>query len=420
MKAPAIKSINSCRICDSLEIESIFNLAETPPGDIFFRKKREAVSAEKYPLRVAICRDCGYLHLLDVLSPTLSYSNYVYRSSITVGLRAQFESLVDDVIKYFTLPRGSSVVDLGSNDGTMMEVFKARQMVPVGVEPSERLAVASTGKGFDVYNQFFDSECVRMIRESHGPASLITASYMYANIDDLVGFTLNVKELLKRDGVFVIQTGYHPDQFQNFCFDYIYHEHFSYFSVRAIKKLLERCGLEVIHVETNSLKGGSLRVYAKRSDGKWGVDVSVKTMELHETDNQVGLPEKYREFAGVLLRKKKTLLDLLEQVTLEGSAIVGYGASHSTTTLVHHFGLGKYLQYIVDDNKGKVDSYSPGFGLKVKSPNVLYDDRLEYVVILAWQHSVAILARSRELFRLGIKIILPLPTLKILTQYEDI
>ena len=168
------------------------------------------------------------------------------------------------------------------------------------------------------------------------------------------------------------------------------------------------------------MKGGSLRVYAKRRDGKWGVDVSVKTMELHETDNQVGLPEKYREFAGVLLRKKKTLLDLLEQVTLEGSAIVGYGASHSTTTLVHHFGLGKYLQYIVDDNKGKVDSYSPGFGLKVKSPNVLYEDRPEYVVILAWQHSVAILERSRELFRLGIKIILPLPTLKILTKYEDI
>ncbi len=420
MTGPTIKSITHCRICDSLEIESTFDLAATPPGDLFFPTKQQAVSAEKYPLRVAICTNCGYLHLHDVLDPMLSYSNYVYRSSITVGLRRQFESLVDDVIKYCALPRGSLVVDLGSNDGTMMEVFKARQMVPVGVEPSKRLAAESTKNGLDVYNTYFDDECVGKIIEKYGKASVITASYMYANIDDLVEFTLNTKALLKRDGVFVIQTGYHPVQFNNFCFDYIYHEHFSYFSVHTIRRLLGRCGLEVIHVETISLKGGSLRVYAKRTDGKWKVDNSINVMENSEIANQVGLPGRYKEFSGALLSKKQILLDLLKQAKQNGFSIVGYGASHSTTTLVHHFEIGQYLNYIVDDNEGKINSYSPGFGLEVKTPNALYEDTPEYVVILAWQHSSTILERSRELFRHGTKMILPLPTLRILTRYDDI
>jgi len=301
----------------------------------------------------------------------------------------------------------------------MMEVFKARQMVPVGVEPGKRLAAVSIKKGLDVYNTYFDDECVGKIREKYGQASVIIASYMYANINDLVGFTLNAKALLKRDGVFVIQTGYHPVQFKNFCFDYIYHEHFSYFSVHTIRRLLNRCGLEVIHVETIPLKGGSLRVYAKRRDGKWEVDDSIKAIELDEIANQVGSPEKYKEFSNVLLGKKKILLDFLERAKQDGSSIVGYGASHSTTTLVHHFEIGQYLKYIVDDNEGKINSYSPGFGLEVKSPNVLYEDTPEYLVILAWQHSAAILERSRELFRHGIKFILPLPALRILTRYED-
>ena len=398
----------------------VLSLKATPPGDIFFSCKSSAMEAEKYPLTLAICEKCGYLHLNEVLDPHISYSNYVYHSSITVGLRKKFEELADLVVSLASLDSEDLVVDLGSNDGTMLNVLRDRGLRAIGVEPSEQLAAESRKDGLTVINRFFDESCSEDILEQFGPASVVIASYMFANIDDLQPFTLAVKNLLREDGVFIVQTGYHPAQFKNMMFDYIYHEHFSYFSASTISRLFSRVGLSVFHLEGNTAKGGSLRVFAQPATSRRKASHSVDRFAQQEKSDRVAEVESYTEFSLTLESRKEEIRKFLAPIKRRGDKIVGYGASHSTTTLLHHFELGDYLQFIVDDNQIKQGLYSPGFGLEVKSPEFLSIDPPKVVLILAWQHALSIAERSRELLSSGVTFVTPLPELYILRSEDDL
>lgn len=412
--------VKFCRVCGAEDSRVVLNLEATPPGDIFFSSRSGATGAQKYPLTLAICEKCGYLHLNEVLDPHISYSNYVYHSSITVGLRSKFEELADLTVSLASLTSEDLVVDLGSNDGTMLKVLRERGLRAVGVEPSERLAEGSRKDGLTVINRFFDQSCSEEIIEQFGQASVVIASYMFANIDDLQPFTAAVKNLLREDGIFVVQTGYHPSQFKHMMFDYIYHEHFSYFSASTISRLLSRAGLSVFHLEANAAKGGSLRVFAQPATSQRQVNHTIESFIQEEKLNHVEKVEFYTEFGLMLESRKKEIRKFLAPIQLRCEKIVGYGASHSTTTLLHHFELGDYLEFIVDDNQIKQGLYSPGFGLEVKSPESLYIDPPNVVLILAWQHALSIVERNRELLNCGVTFVTPLPELHILRSEDDL
>jgi SAM-dependent methyltransferase len=411
-----IKKYNSCRICNSDNINEVFKLKPTPPGDFFLPKDKLKLSIEKYPLIVALCEECGYLHLPYILDPEISYQNYLYETNISVGLKDNYRKYANDLIKFAALEKSNLVLDIGSNDGSMLEAFKSFGMSVVGVEPSKNISDLANKKSLTTINSFFNRDVSNEIIEKFGKPLIITSNNTYANIEDIIQFTENVKNLLHKDGIFVIQTGYHPEQMKINMFDYIYHEHFSYFSVKVLKGLLDRCGLELIHVEKHSIKGGSIRVISQHKGGKRNPKKSLNTILEEEHLNKIHNSDTYIEFSNNIKHRKNILLKFLNNILKKSKRIVGYGASHSTTTLLHHFEISKFIDYLVDDNPIKHGLFSPGYHLPVYPSEKLYKDKPEYVLVLGWQHQDSIINRNKKFSEDGGKFIIPLPECKILND----
>ena len=411
-----IREDNNCRMCKSNNIAVVIELMPTPPGDLFLPKDKLEFSSNKYPLNIALCNNCGYLYLPSVLSPKISYTNYVYETKVTVGLSQHYIDYAKEIIGFGCIQPLSFVIDLGSNDGTMLKAFKERGMKVLGVEPNENIASIANQNNLITINNYFSDDVSDRIIEDYGQAAIITANYMYANIDDLKGFTENVKKVLHPDGLFVIQTGYHPEQMKVNMFDYIYHEHFSYFTVKVLKNFLASCDMELINVSLHPAKGGSIRAIVQHSGGKRIVNPSVESFVAAEDQALMHDPITYLNFYNEINFCKDELLKLLKKVKSSGDQLIGYGASHSTTTLLHHFEMGKYFDYLVDDNPIKHNLYSPGYHLPVYHTEKLYKEKPNYVVVLGWQHQDSIIKRNKKYIDDGGKFVIPLPKLKVISK----
>ena len=413
MAIEPIRKDTTCRVCGSTNITTVFKLMPTPPGDVFVTKEELDIPQEVYPLDLALCDGCGYLHLPYVLNPEISYREYIYVSKVTLGLGDHYKEYADQVIAITEPEQSSLVIDLGSNDGTMLEAFKRRNMNVLGVEPSRRIATAATVAGIPTIADFFSDQVADTIVSEYGRAAIVTANYMFANIDDVVGFTKNVTKILDQNGVFVVQTGYHPEQMKIGMFDYIYHEHFSYFTVTVLQELFDHCGLELISAEKNPAKGGSIRVIGQLKGAKRPVSPSVAEIVIEEENEGMRDSSTYINFAKDINQRKAEVLEVLRELKDKGERIVGYGASHSTTTLTYHFGLAPFMEYIVDDNVLKHGLYSPGHHLAVYPSNKLLEDKPSIVVVLAWQYQDPIINKNYQFIEEGGKFIIPLPTLKV-------
>ena len=404
----------NCRLCSSSEVTNVLKLTPTPPGDRFVAESTRGRWRECYPLELAICEDCGYLHLRHILNPSMSYNDALYHTKITMGLNDHYVEYAEELLKRFEFGPRVFVVDLGSNDGTCLKAFKSLGCDVLGVEPNSTIA-AEANALVPTRNTYFDTRCVDDIIREYGTASIITANYMFANIEDVNTFVTNLARLLSEDGILSIQTGYHPDQMKIRMFDYIYHEHFSYFTVKVLRDLLAKVELECIHVSSMDFKGGSIRLIAQKKQGKRAVASSVQEYVDKEEDEGFHSLQKYRDFSDEIERYKMKTLIRVKELHVAGKRIVGYGASHSTTTLLYHFELGDYLEYIVDDNVAKHGLYSPGYERKVFPSQMLLEDQPDYVVILAWQYQKPILARNCEYLNIGGSFIVPLPEFEIVS-----
>lgn len=414
MSEQVLRHDKQCRLCGSSRISTVFKLNDTPLEDQFVSQEKKAIVQPVYPLELAICENCGYVHLPYIVSPEASYADYVYVSGVTVGLRNHYNQYAKEIVADSGTPEGSLVVDLGSNDGSMLASFKRLGMKVVGVEPAGNIAKQANESGLTTINDFFTDKIVSQILQDHGPASVITANYMYANIDDVIGFTKNVAKLLAPGGIFVVQTGYHPEQMKIKMFDYIYHEHFSYFTVEVLGNIFSACGLELIHAQKMAPKGGSVRIIGQLKNGTRTVDASVQQMVDEELQQGMRKPETYRKFALDIEHSKNQLLKRLNELKAAGKKIVGFGASHSTTTLIYHFDLAPFIDYLVDDNQLKHGRYSPGYHLPVYSSEKLYEDTPDYAIILGWQHQNSIMEKHKNYLAGGGHWIIPLPNLQIL------
>ena len=403
-----------CRVCGSDEIETILKLNDTPLEDQFVDELNKQREQKALPLELAICKQCGYVHLPYIINPEESYVDYLYKSGVTPGLRLHYDEYAKDIVENYNIEKESLVVDLGSNDGSMLASFKRQGMNVVGVEPANLIADYANQSGIKTINDYFSNEVVSKIISGYGKADVITANYMFANIDDIVNFTKSVETLLSEDGVFVVETGYHLEQFKIKMFDYIYHEHFSYFTVGTLSYLFDQCGLKIIDVQKTKPKGGSIRVVTQKQDGLRETLPSVGMIIDGEKESNIYEIEMYREFSNSLQELKADLIELLKSIKDKGQSIVAFGASHSTTTLIYHFELSDYFDYIVDDNKAKHGLYSPGLHIPVFPTDRMYVDRPDYILILAWQHKLSITKKHKLIIEKGSTFIVPLPKIEII------
>jgi len=319
-----------------------------------------------------MCRDCNHVQLLDVVDPRHLFEEYVYVSGTSPVFVDHFRRYASDSAQLLNIKPGDLVVDIGSNDGTLLRFFQAIGCRVLGVDPAKAIAQAASESGVETIAEFFTPDLAREIRSSRGAARLITANNVFAHAEDLRGMLDGVRALLAADGVFAFEVSYLVDVYEKTLFDTIYHEHLSYHCVGPLEKFFAANAMELVDVVRVPSHGGSLRGFAQRVNGARPVQSSVQDLVQVESQLMLDHPATFKSFAARIDRLKEDLRALLSRLKGEGARVAGFGAPAKATTLLHHFQLGgEFLDFIVDDSRLKQGLFTPGHHIPVLSPAVL-------------------------------------------------
>ena len=312
------------------------------------------------------------------------------------------------------LRRGDLVVEIGSNDGTLLSAFRAIGATIQGVDPAAEISAQANAAGIPTLNDFFSSKLAEEIKSEKGPAKIVAANNVCAHIDDLWSVAEAVCDLLADDGVFVFEVSYRLDVIEKLLFDTIYHEHLDYHAVAPLNRFLQSCGLNAIRVDAIATHGGSIRVYACKGHAR-PQGGSVK--EFIEREEKAGLfaLETYTSYETRIAALGDALRSHLIQSKQQGRRVAGYGAPAKTTTLMYHLGLNTNdLAYIVDDSPLKQGMFTPGLHIPVVAKDRLAADPVDDLLILAWNFSDPIIANNKTFLQNGGRFIVPLPDLKVI------
>lgn len=404
-----------CRLCGGASLELVLALTPTPPANAFVPASALGVTQECIPLDVHQCVDCGHVQLLDVVDPGEMFSEYVYVSGTSPVFVDHFRRYAESAIEKFGLQSNDFVVDIGSNDGTLLGFFQEAGMRVVGIDPARAIATRAREAGIDTRMAFFTPELARDLRAEFGEASLVTANNVFAHADNLGSIVEGVKTMLAPGGKFVFEVSYFVDVFEKVLFDTIYHEHLSYHTVTPLVSFFAGLGMTLIDAERIDTHGGSIRIVVENTDGAIHIQPAVAQMVVLEERLRIGEPDTLRRFADRIAGVKDTLVDLLHKLAADGATIAGYGAPAKATTLIHHFGLKPDLiSFIVDDSPLKQGLYTPGNHIPVLPSSALMESNVDYVVILAWNFADSIIRNNDAFQRAGGRFIVPLPKVKVI------
>lgn len=404
-----------CRLCHGTNLEVALELTPTPLADAYVSPEKVDEPQLVFPLDMVLCRNCGFLQLLDVVQPQDIYLDYIYETQSSLGLADHFDAYAAEVLTRIAPAPGALVIDIGSNDGTMLESFRTRGMTVLGIDPAIEIARRATERGVETLAEFLTPELAKRIRDERGPAAVVTANNVIANIDDLDEVAVAIRTLLGPDGVFVFESFYLGDLVRNLVFDFFYHEHISAFSVRPLEQFFRSHGLELVDVMRVPTKGGSLRYTVQLDGGPRPVAPSVGELAAEEDRQGLRTVELFRTFDRQIDAAKEQTLNLLVPLKEEGHSIAGYGASATTTTLVYHFELGNILEYMLDDYPAKQGLLSPGLHIPVVASEELYARRPDDVVVLAWRYYGPIAHRHARYLADGGRLVVPMPELKVIS-----
>lgn len=409
--------ITNCRLCDSKDLLPVFSLEPTPVGDYYMPKSNHPEKLECYPLNVFLCKKCGHSQLDALVDPGEIYSKYLYTTSASLGLAEHFVNYAETVCKKLNLSAGSLVVDIGSNDGTLLRAFKLKGMRVLGVDPAKSIAERATASGIPTINAFFDPEIAATIRREHGGAALVIANNVVANVPNPTEFVRGVSVLLSEQGHFVWETGYVKYLTEGCVFDNIHHEHIDYYAVRPLIEFYRKLGLALFDVEVSNSKGSSIRCYVARASVKRTVSPAVRALAAHEEANGYFTAAPYRRLTQKLEATRLELHRMLTEWRQQGKIVAGYGAAIGVTTVLYQLGLGEFITLLVDDNPIRAGLHSPGLAIPVSGPETLTaPSRPDCVVILAWRYSDPIIARNTAFVEQGGTFIRILPEIEIVNR----
>lgn len=414
--APGVFRRRTCRLCDGKRLEQVLSLGKTPLANAFVPEAAKATPQPLFPLDLYLCLECGHLQLLDVVPPEVLFRDYVYVSGTSPVFVEHFRRYAEEAARTAGLKPGDQVIDIGSNDGTLLQFFKEMGMRVLGIDPARKIAEQAAGRGIPTLAEFFTPALADRLRREGWQPAVITANNVFAHADDLSSITQGIRRLLKPEGCFFFEVSYLLDVFQKGLFDTIYHEHVSYHAVKPLVPFFKKHQLrltEAVRVESH---GGSLRGVVRTEESGREPDPRLQPQITEEETAGLYNPTAYGAFARKIAEQGKTLKALLTKLRGEGKRIVGFGAPAKATTLMFHFGLGPdLLEAVIDDSPWKQGLYTPGHHIPVVSAERLVDpnERPDYCLILAWNFADPIIRKHRAFQDAGGHFIVPLPELEI-------
>jgi SAM-dependent methyltransferase len=402
--------IKKCRICSSSDLDKILDLGITPLANAFLRKEDLEKPEPKFPLELYFCNNCSLVQLGHVVRGDLLFKNYHYVTSASKPLVEHFNSFADEIADQYVQSPDDLVIEIGSNDGTLLARIKDRCRV-LGIDPAENVAELAEKNGVQTIINFFSSSLAEEIKKKYGLAKVIVANNVMAHIEGIRDVFLGVKNLLADGGKFIFEVHWVGNLIGEGGFDQIYHEHLYYYSLHSLKALTDSLGLVINDVKLIPIHGESLRVFV----GKEGA-VSGAVKELFSREQSMGLDKlvTFKQFSNKVEENKKHLRDLLFKVKSSGKRIVGYGAPAKGNTLLNYFQIGPdILDFVTDSTPLKQGAYTPGMRVPVVHPDVLKTNPPDYILLLAWNYADAILEKEKDLRAKGVKFIIPVPEVRV-------
>jgi SAM-dependent methyltransferase len=405
----------NCRFCQTALRRTFVDLGMSPLCESFLTREQLNQMEPFFPLHAYVCEGCFLVQVEEYVGPERIFSEYAYFSSYSRAWLAHAQSYTDMIVSRLGLDHTSQVIELGSNDGYLLQYFMARGIPVLGVEPAANVAAAAIAKGVPSTVRLFGLETAHeLLAEGHHP-ELIVGNNVLAQVADINGFVAGMKKLLKPGGVITMEFPHLLRLMDENQFDTIYHEHFSYFSLMSTERIFAAHGLTLFDVEELWTHGGSLRIYARHQEDE-ARPVGPRVGALLAREKAVGLdrPDRYTAFAEQVRETKRRLLEFLIGAKRQGRSIVGYGAPGKGNTLLNYCGIRTdFLDYTVDRNPYKHGRFTPGTHIPIHPPEKILETRPDYVLILPWNLKDEIMEQMAAVQTWGGQFVVPIPDVKV-------
>lgn len=404
----------NCPVCKSVDISKFLDLGRQPPANGLSTTAEMAASAEKYPLLLMMCNNCLYVWLDHEVPAANLFSNNTYLTGISSETRDHMKNLFDDCIATCKLNSSSKILDIASNDGTLLAFFKESGMQVTGIDPSAPASELANAKGINTICDFFNEESAGRLLLEFGKVDIITATNVITHVPDPVSFLGNCKKILKGSGTIVLEFYNFENIIENNAFDQIYHEHISYFNFTVFYNILKNAGLRPYKVAETRAQGGSLRVFVSRMDEHEPDDSVPQT--LNSEGGPRNILRRYISFPKKVIDRKNEINALLKEELDAGSVIIGYGASAKATVISNYLGFTPgTIKAIADKSPIKIGRFIPGVGIPIISPEQINDLNPDLIIIFAWNIKNEIIDTLPSLVRDKCRALSLIPTIKFYT-----
>jgi SAM-dependent methyltransferase len=410
-----MSAMRACRFCGAALTQSLIDLGMSPLCESFLAAEQLNQMEPFYPLHAWVCGECFLVQVEEYVRPDRIFAEYAYFSSYSDSWLRHAQRYVEIITTRLDLGASNKVVELGSNDGYLLQWFVQKGIPVLGIEPAANVAEAARAKGVPTITVLFGRETVPEIVAVHGLADLVIGNNVLAQVSDLNGFVAGMKILLAPRGVITMEFPHVMRLIEENQFDTIYHEHFSYFSFITVERIFAAHGLTLFDVEELPTHGGSLRIYARHlADRTKPVGTSVHELRRREESAGFGTIERYFSFTEQVHETKRRLLDFLIGARRQGRSIVGYGAPGKGNTLLNYCGIRTdFLDYIVDRNPYKHGRFTPGTHIPIFPPARIFETRPDYLFILPWNLKDEIIEQMAAIRAWGGQFVVPIPDVKV-------
>lgn len=417
-----LKEVTKCRVCGHSDFTKYLNLGLMPMSNNLSASAEEAVDAKRFPLEVMLCNYCSLSQLTNVIDANILFEHYVYRSGISKGYVQHCKMMAIEFQKRFNLTPDSFIIDIAGNDGTLLYEFRniIGDIKHLNIDPAANLLPINEAKGIRQFKSFWGYSAAMHLENTHWPkADLITATNVFAHVDDISEFLLACRRVLAPKGVLVMEFPYLVDMIDNVEFDTIYFEHVSYFSLFPLSIACARSKMKIFDVEHLDIHGGSIRVYIQNIenyDHRKQLDSSDTRMyRLFDNEIHKGYqdPKMYLKWADKVQKNISLFRNEILELVDSGKKVAGFAASAKGNVLLNSAGLNfNQVSFIIDQTPEKIGKYSPGTGIPIFGLASLKVLPVDYLIILSWNFANEIIGKCRAAGYEG-KFIIPIPQFNI-------
>ncbi len=402
-----------CRLCLKKDIKKIFSLKPIPLGEKYYRKKVKSYKILRYPFSVGFCKKCKNVQTMEVVKDKFLWKDYTYFSSQTKSIVSHFKDVSKIILKKYKLNKNNLILDIGSNDGSLLQNFKKKKIKVLGIDPAKNVANYAKKLGINTLVGILNSKIEKKVLKNHGKAKIITAFNVFAHADNLRDMLGSIKNLLDDDGIFVFEVQYLGDILDKKILGTFFHEHMYHHSITSLNNFFNLYGLNFYDVMKVKIQKGSIIGFVKKNNNLEKSKRFINLIKLEKKKKNCTEQKliNFKKFVKNCERKTRKIF-----IKKNLKIVAGYGAARSGPNLAINFGIEKKLNYLIDDHPMKINKFSALNNLKVYSTDKLNFLKPDLCVILAYLHQKKIIRKNKNYLKFNGKFLSLYPYPKIIDK----